>query len=162
MFLKFFSSLSVYCICFEYTGTIIIIFFIHKHSDCLIQIHFPKRRATEIRFHIRHGKDTPIAVGWFVGDIVFKQCPCYIQGNRLRCNLRKPRFLFACQSDGFCPKRAKLQCIGNHIVKTKDKVALRAFREDRYLKLNDLFPPCVFELFHVVGKICPFCRGWRL
>ena len=61
-----FSSLSVYCICFEHTGAIIIIFFIHKPSGYLIQIHPAHRRATKVRFNICYRQNAPIAVGGLV------------------------------------------------------------------------------------------------
>ena len=102
--------------------------------DCanqFLQIHPIQCRTTKIRLHIRHGQNAPIVVCGLIGDIVFEQCPCYIQGNRLRCNLRKPLFLFGGQSDGFYPKRTQFQGIGNYIIKAEDQVAFRAFQEDR-------------------------------
>ena len=131
-----------------------------------LQIHPAQRRTTEVRFYIRHGQDAPIAVGWFVGNIIFQQSPCHIQGNRLRCNLRKPLSLFGGQSDGFYPKRTKPQRIGNHIIKAEDQVALRALREDRDLKLNDLFFAKHPPVFRCCRQACvwpfPPCRGWHL
>ena len=41
----------------------------YKFVVQLFQIHPAQCRTTEIRLHIRHGQDAPIAVGWFVGNI---------------------------------------------------------------------------------------------
>ena len=98
--------------------------------DCanqFLQIHPIQCRTTEIGFHVRNRQNAPIAVCGLVCEVVFQQRSRHTERHLWRCHFRKPLFLLACQSDGFCPKRAKLQCIGNHIIKTKDQVAFRAF-----------------------------------
>ncbi len=142
------------CFCFKNTSIVPTIFLFNDGITQQFQIHPIQRRAAEIRLHIRHGQDAPIAVCGLVCEVVFEQRSCYTERNLWRCHFRKPLFLFVCQSDGFCPKRTKLQCIGNHIIKTKDQVTFRAFREDRDLKLNDLFPPRVFEFSMLSASLC--------
>ena len=115
----------------------------------LFQVHPIQCRATGIRFRIRYGQDIPAANCGFIGKAVFRQRSSHTERYLLRRHFRKPLLLVVGQSDGFCPKCAKLRCIGNYIIKTENQVALRTFREDRYLNLNALF----FKTFNVVGNL---------
>lgn len=61
----------------------------------------------------------------FIGKAVFRQRSSHTERYLLRRYFRKPLLLVVGQSDGFCPKCAKLRCIGNYIIKTENQVALR-------------------------------------
>lgn len=79
-------------------------------------------------------------------------------GDRLRRNLCKPLLLLFCQGNRFSP-HPQLQRICNHIIKAKNEVAFRAFREDRNLVLDNIFPPSIFQLFDVVGNlVCAYAH----
>lgn len=76
-----------YHICTLHTETPqLVSFFCINFSGDFGYVLFAERETTEIGFDIGHGQDTPIAIVWLVGDIVFRNGGQHVQRNAERLN----------------------------------------------------------------------------